>query len=295
MAKSIGDIFKDIFSKALEPLKKAFTYPPPPPPPPPNPNPDPFSAFRPKKPPPPPPAPPNPTPVRWTRNVTSNVQGFNSVVGDPKAREKFINQIDTSRDLTGFSDRLKAFGARTVGAMSDPSEIKGFGKQMEAFGSLTKGMGPAGDFFDAFGRMGKAVTESVSLFQQLNNQLHTNNMRFADWSVEMASVKAEQTFRDIQLSQVRGDRRADSARVLAEGKSELDKRIAFFEDKIGSIWAWIAGKGAGYLAKIIDIITFKIFKDEAEGDKEGMDMAEWMTEMAKKPWDQDWGRPPRMP
>lgn len=80
-----------------------------------------------------------------------------------------------------------------------------------------------------------AISGALDALKRWGDNLHQANMQFAEFSAAMAGVKALDTARRIDLNRQRGDRRADTARDLANVRYELDRKLyAPFEDALAN-------------------------------------------------------------
>lgn len=115
----------------------------------------------------------------------------------------------------------------------------------------------------------------------------------------MASVQAEQRVRDIETSRMRGETRADSARYLAEGMTELDRSIAGVEDTIAIMKNYLVGGLAQALGTIIGLLSPIDYKKKPpEGLPAEVSPAEWFHQQWNA-WQTEErqranGRPPRL-
>ena len=135
--------------------------------------------------------------------------------------------------------------------------FKGIGSIMGAVG------GPVGQVGMLFAKLAEKTLVAVDFMQKYADSLHKVNMQFAEFSGSMAAVKAQQEVRDMQLSQERGERRANSAEYLAKGKSELARSTSQGEDFMGRLNNY----GGGILARLGTIINTPFEKVFTIGNK----------------------------
>lgn len=165
--------------------------------------------------------------------------------------------------------------------------------------------GPVGLTIGAVTKLGAGLAKSVEKLRDWNEGLHKANMAFAEFSGQMTTVQVEQQIRDMQLSRERGDRRADSARFLAESKSSLDRKFSVYEDA----FAKVSNYTAGALSKITESVltnaergsfgpgiglglqAFKWFG--SMGSEQETDLDKWMKASDETNWAAEYGRPRR--
>ena len=227
--------------------------------------------------------------VAAARFGTAGLNLFNTTMANPAA----VVQAGQARGgAVGQAQQglgLLAAGGQGQGGLGGAANL------LSGAGSLVGMIPGVGQVGEAFLKLGSTVLESIDRMQKWSNQLHEANMQFAEFSGAMATVQAEQMVRDIELSQKRGDRRAESAEYLAESKSQLDRRAAKVEDFVGNINNYIVGTLDKALVKIIDVLTLGLLKDddEASGGK-GLNMNEWMAELSGWQQEEQEDRPPDM-
>ncbi len=71
-----------------------------------------------------------------------------------------------------------------------------------------------------------SVVSATDKINKWGESLHKSNMGFAQFSGPMATVKAGQFAREVQISKYMGDNLASSAKELADAKFEFDKTMA---------------------------------------------------------------------
>lgn len=205
-------------------------------------------------------------------------------------------------------DSLDSFG-KVRKSLEDPkflaseSGMKGAigkgiqGMQGERFGDIAGGAFGAADKMGLpFAKLGEELSRSVDKLRDWNEHLHDSNMQFAEFSGAMANVQAEQLQRDIALGRERGERRAESARYLAEGKSEFNQNFTGFEDAAANIKNWATGFFDKALAKIttpLGYIGDRLAELTSGTAKNSEEM--FLEEGFKDMWTERYGKPPRFP
>lgn len=148
----------------------------------------------------------------------------------------------------------------------------------------------------AVAKLGEAGFKAVERLKDFADKLHDSNMQFAEFSGSMANVAAEQRTRDIEFSRQRGERRAESARYLAEGKSKLAENFAGFGDAGANLQNWLGGLLTNAFAKVttpLGWIGDKLSEltSGSSDDKGGKDS----LDAGKRHWTGQYGRPARGP
>lgn len=170
---------------------------------------------------------------------------------------------------------------------------KGAGGMMEETKlPIVQQLGTATKFVMGFG---ENISKSVEGLRSFNDNLHSANMRFAQFSASMAIVEANQEVRDILLSQKRGERRAESAEYLAEGRNQLEQKMARIEDATANIKNWLTGYFDRTITRFIEKAEKWLNMQEKEEEGENLNMNEWVDVVANDNWDMNHGRPERMP
>ena len=166
--------------------------------------------------------------------------------GDPLAIAKV--GVDT---IMMTVDNLKAIGGHMMGMKQSVDKVMGTDRAEDILGGAAEGGLHAGKAvahavggpvlgpilakmmdFNPITLFQKALAETIGTIRRWGDQLHEANMKFAEFSAQMANVQARQQFRDIRLSRTRGNRRAESAEDLAETRHGLNQRFAVFEDAV---------------------------------------------------------------
>lgn len=171
-----------------------------------------------------------------------------------------LDKITQSRysEGQGIFETMRGLGARAPGLHGPPTSFQAMmsgsmgsairamgagGRAASTIGAIASGggmgaisgrmMASGNPYVMAAGAIVKFATsmiEGVEKLRNWNEALHNSNRQFADFSGQMALVMAEDDARTIQLKREQGDRRAETARELAEAKSRLDRRVAPIED-----------------------------------------------------------------
>ena len=251
----------------------------------------------------------------------SQGQSGTPVAGQPSGRGNYLRAEGIQLNRMKSEDKSKGPFDRFMDYFEDPS------RQVKK-GELKESMGEGGKFEQILGRLssdrgtvmtagaGQALQETnipgvsqagkfvehlgkaADRLQTFSNHLHDSNMQFAQYSGEMAVVQAEQQVREIRLAQERGGTRADSARYLAEGKSELAQTFAPLEDFGARLKNYVFGAAD----RVVSFVgsPLKFIGDKANGILdylEGKDAADSdakdFLDAGDKHWVKDWGKPSR--
>lgn len=161
------------------------------------------------------------------------------------------------------------------------------------------GQAASNPLVEYFGKLAKVLPESIEGLRKWGQQLHESNMKFSEFSASMAWTQARQEVRDMELSQTRGERRADSAEMLAQGKHRLEEQLAPWEDKLAimknELMASVDSGLATLIERVNDIaIWLKILKED-KGKGEGVGLGQSIANAAEKDFAKEYGRPPRFP
>lgn len=84
-------------------------------------------------------------------------------------------------------------------------------------------------------KLGAGAATAVSKIKEWGDHLHEQNRMFAQFSGSMASVIAVDEARRILLQREMGERRAESARNLANARFRLDQTMAPMEDAFANL------------------------------------------------------------
>lgn len=131
-------------------------------------------------------------------------------------------------------------------------------------------------------KLGMAAVEGVQKLRNWNNELHEQNRAFAEYSASMAGVMAEDDARQMQLKREQGERRAGSAKELAEAKSRLDRQLAPIEDFFGNMKNKFAAGMSNILSGALEKLGIGGDTDEAPkdiGGLESMAANDWMAQI----------------
>lgn len=238
--------------------------------------------------------------------VVAGGKSFDSTDKGTANKDDSTNPFGLSNFLGALRDRVAptAFG-QGLGQVKDATMSVPFsqGEETSNAGDIIGGMGNiAGTIMGgpvaALGKLGEVALGSVGKLQDWTKGLHDANMQFAEFSASMAEVQAEQTVRDIELSRERGERRAESAKYLAEGMSELNSTTAPIADLFANAKNYIGGalsQVTSTLLKPLSLIAKLLQKDSDKGDKSEINMGEWLAEMGKKGYFETYGTLDRSP
>jgi hypothetical protein len=197
-------------------------------------------------------------------------------------------------------------GPNVSGAAGEFGKGMAGGQNFEQFGAnLFAGIGhmgrmipgKAGFAVQGFAKLGEVLMKSIERLKKWTENLHASNMRFAEFSSSMAMVQAEQEMRDIRLSQERGERRADSARYLAEARSRRERAFAPIEDAFANIQNVIGGFLENVLAAVPSALTLGALPSgdqPAVGETpDPVNANVWMAAVGTDRWQENYGRPIR--
>ncbi len=195
-----------------------------------------------------------------------------------------------------------ALGSLAGTLFADPSE-KGGGQR---FGNIMGGAldtagnvagmvgGPIGMAAGGLLKLGGAAFKAIESLRAWGDKLHEANMKFAEFSASMTQVQVEQEIREMYLSQERGERRADSARRLAESKSALDRKLAPLEDMVANFQNDIAATLNRTLVATLDVLSGRLPNlAGADGEVGGETLAAETFRIGEAQWIQEYGRPAR--
>lgn len=229
---------------------------------------------------------------------TANIFGPFAPQGTPDAaRDKGIGMERLGmlgQGISSISGGMFGMGQDAEGksALKDPAQagkdiMSGIGQM---FGALGGPVGQAGMVFAKIVEKGIAV---IDFMQQWSEALHEGNMKFAEFSGAMSAVQAEQEVRDIQLSQQRGERRAEAAGYLAEGKSQLATATAPWGDMLSNVQSYIGGVIDRALAGVLTPLNYLaswvgLIDEEGNDDKESP-----LDKYYKAEYQKRYGKPPR--
>lgn len=209
--------------------------------------------------------------------------------------------------------RLKAkFGAAAPGLGPAMAELgRGVGTQsvseagagaFSAIGSVGRMLpGKVGLLVQGFSKLGETVFRAAGAIRKWSDSLHAGNMRFAEFSASMSMVQAEQEVRDIQLSREQGERRAESARALAEARSRRERFFAPLEDAMANFSNQVAAQVEMLVPNFINNIVTAggllpqndLFAAENAAVANQMPASTWMAAAGARRWTDTYGRPLR--
>ncbi len=160
-----------------------------------------------------------------------------AMTGNPMAIAKAATMVISSdmehvQKSLGFAS--KALGSERMGAVGG-SALRMGAETVE--GAVDPAGLGYGKIASAPVKFAAALVESVDKLQDFSHNLHDSNMKFTEFSGAMSAVQAKQMVRDIQLSQARGNRRAESAETIAQSMNRLDVAKAPIEDAFANLKA----------------------------------------------------------
>lgn len=192
----------------------------------------------------------------WQGFKTGGVEGAkNAAYGIPTEKEKpglmntpFMKGASQFAEGIGQANTMNEEGEFRAGNM-----LGGAGKALGGIGTMAGGR--IGMGLGVIGKFGEVLGKSVEKLRDWNEKLHSANIKFSEFSAAMAQVEANQQLRDINLSQKRGNRRAESAEYLAEGKHKLNEAVSPWEDAMANVWSKAQGFFSGILADLIGSVN----------------------------------------
>ena len=164
--------------------------------------------------------------------------------------------------------------------------LSGLGGLLRGAGSLAGNIPGIGKPIESLTRLGDSALKVGERFQEFNEKMRLTNFRFAEFSGEMAKVKADSEMRRIQIMMRQGDIRAPMAGVQAEITDKWLER----KEKVGG---FINAVGTGILegleimfGGVVDDITNAMEKMTVEMNKmveeqseDMLDMGDWEDEV----------------
>jgi hypothetical protein len=179
-------------------------------------------------------------------------------------------------------------------AVSDPSMEGALMKGRDATISLLRSIPVIGDLC---GDLADAILPKF-IFQlsSISDGIYQANAQFAEFSGAMAAVSAQQTVRDIEIGQTRGNRQAESAGYLAESKSDLSRALIPFQGMWNDLQSGLFGRLDKGAANLLDWAALILEALNLMKPAKDLDGGEWLDkahDAAKKRADA--GKPPRIP
>ncbi len=237
----------------------------------------------------------------------------------PKGKSKLPPGLDGSR---GDASRMNSGGGPFDPATKSGNEFRGGVSRgfQDALDKIQKGMmsrhagGQAGGLVGGLGsalgtafptiaaplKMTEALARSTDAVRQMTNQLHENNIRFAEFSGPMAAVDIRQQAREINLARERGSFLAPSAEQLAASSFSMGEAWAPIEDRIATSWnrvlamfSDVGTAGGGEMQKLINFLSGKGYTPMAAADPKD-NPQDWLRSREDANWDA-YGRPKRFP
>ena len=140
-------------------------------------------------------------------------------------------------------------------AFRNPNELQGAASAVRGVGSALGMIPEVGPVLEGITKFGAYLIESVDKLKTWTNGLNQANMHFSEFSAAMAQVAVRQKIFDIQMSRERGERRADTAEYLNEGRRALEKQTAPIEDLMGNAKNLVGGLLDNAVALILEPFT----------------------------------------
>lgn len=243
-----------------------------------------------------------PTPGRLRRHLQAqnvlqqarlNVQ--QSQVAVAQSRQAFFGQ--QSGAIPFLQNVQQALQSRTPG-----QALSATGKALTSLQGAPGAVGMAGRAAGAIAgplMLVEGIAKASVALKEWTNHLHEANIKFADFSAAMSRVQYESELRQIHLSRIRGERRAQSAQYLAEEKDALATAMAPIEDAIDNVKNYVVGAMAETLTgsfktlnKMLEFLGLIANNTRNLEDPEiEMDMI--MRQMNIDQWYERYGRPVR--
>ena len=134
----------------------------------------------------------------------------------------------------GFQ-KLGEFGEKAgKGGVLDAASGVG-GMASDTGGKLMQTGNPYAVAAGAVLKFGGEVAKMPGKLKEWGDHLHEQNRAFAQWSASMAAVIAIDDARRIQLERDQGERRAGTAKELADARFRLDSSLAPIEDAFANL------------------------------------------------------------
>ena len=144
----------------------------------------------------------------------------------------------------------------------------------DAGGMMMKSGNPYAIAAGAVLKFGGALAQVPGKIKEWGDHLHEQNRAFSQWSAGMAAVMAADDARRIQLEREQGDRRAASAKDLADARFRLDSSLAPIEDAFANLKNNVVSKLTGALADLTkglqDLLILLKIIDKDKPPEKGM-------------------------
>jgi hypothetical protein len=164
---------------------------------------------------------------------------------------------------------------QALGSEKLEDKISGTGRFVEGVGKtgMSGGVEWMGKFIGAIG-------DGTTQMREWIKGLHDANTKFAEFSAAMAQVNAEQQLRDMELSQKRGERRAESAGDLAKSMHDMNVQFAKLEDHFATGLNKIGARVADLGEWVLKYINWAMrVKDDKDENAEGETLTDWFRDL----------------
>lgn len=171
----------------------------------------------------------------------------------------------TSKNLLRFFSAADEYGPKGMGLADRGMQSSATG----VAGGVAGALGGVGDKMlmtgnplamagGAVAKFAAGIAEGAGKVREWGDALHENNRKLADYSGSMAAVMAQDDAKRIWLQRDQGERRASSAKELADARYRLDSSLAPIEDAFANLKNNVIAKLTGVLADFSVKLT-KIF------------------------------------
>jgi hypothetical protein len=207
--------------------------------------------------------------------------------------------VDAPGEMLG--GLAKAAGSASKGDLAGAGSDT-FKGAADALGAIAEKSPPVIQQFYQAGQglmlLGKAAFDAFGTIRDWTTTLHQANVTFAEYSNSMAQVKAQQEVRQIQLDRERGERRAASAKDLAESRDRLNRAIAPIEDAWAGLMNRLGSMINDSLVPVVQQIANALGIDtEKVGDATAVENLgeQAISEAFQRGWIKDYGLSEPMP
>jgi hypothetical protein len=186
---------------------------------------------------------PLPTWRQWFGSMASNAsQPFAAASNWATGRSSGSREQDIEEDWGMY--RTRGGLSQAASNVGDPAaQGAGIFGAIQGIGQLAGGA--IGALLGPFGKLGKAILDTVSALNKWSDGVHKSNMQYADFSGSMAQVLGEQALFDMRMSIAKGEALAETARETAKARNE--RKIAQLPYEMA--WAktenWLARRWEG--------------------------------------------------
>ena len=162
--------------------------------------------------------------------------------------------IGLQEAMTDKHGGLSGVARKTIGSSATEAAGGIGGALGDVGGGLMKTGNPYAMAAGAALKLGGAMLAIPDQIKKWGDALHESNRQFADLSESMASVMAQDDARRIFLEREQGERRAGSAKELADARFRLDSAMAPIEDAFANLKNNVISKFTDVLANAVNHI-----------------------------------------